>query len=267
MTPVMRSHLLVIPFIVIAVCIAATAGYAAGSGMPGSRAQVPYHSGNVLYSTDIQCPPPMSYTGIHFDTLHPNTNLTVIPVTAFQQQQTDYTCGPAAAMTVLSYYGVPLIRGEIDEFRIAREMHISTTEAIGATPVQITDWFLQQGWDATWGTDGSRDLLRKNLDSGIPTMVEWIDWGGHWVVVAGYDTRGTETIWDDVIIFADTADCHDDRVDGITYFNYGEFEAMWFDAHYMPEGMRNRVYVVATPPGGVHGDPWFSLPGSAGDFA
>lgn len=61
-----------------------------------------------------------------------------------------------------------------------------------------------------------------------------MDWGGHWVVVVGYDTQGTETIWDYVIIFADSVDCHDDRVDGITCFNYGEFDAMWFDAHYFP---------------------------------
>ena len=52
-------------------------------------------------------------------------------------------------------------------------------------------------------------------------MVEWMDWGGHWVVVVGYDTRGTDTVWDDVIIFADSVDCHDDRVDGITYATTG----------------------------------------------
>jgi hypothetical protein len=52
-----------------------------------------------------------------------------------------------------------------------------------------------------------------------------MDWGGHWVVVTGYDTRGTETVWDNAILFADSVDCHDDRVDGFTYFNYGEFDA------------------------------------------
>jgi hypothetical protein len=78
-------------------------------------------------------------------------------------------------------------------------------------------------------------------------MVEWMDWGGHWVVVTGYDTRGTVTVWDDVIIFADSVDCHDDRADGVTYFNYGEFDAMWFDARYFPENMKDRVWVVAVP--------------------
>jgi hypothetical protein len=71
--------------------------------------------------------------------------------------------------------------------------------------------------------------------------------GGHRVVVNGYDTRGMETIRDEVIIFADSVDCHDDRVDGITYFNCGEFDAMWFDAHYFPENMKDRAWVVAVP--------------------
>ena len=67
------------------------------------------------------------------------------------------------------------------------------------------------------------------------------------MVVTGYDTRGTENGWDDVVIFADSVDSHDDRVDGVTYFNYGEFDAMWFDAHYFLPDMKDRVYVVAVP--------------------
>jgi hypothetical protein len=90
-------------------------------------------------------------------------------------------------------------------------------------------------------------MLRRNLKSGIPTMVEWVDWGGHWVVVTGYDTRGTETFQDDVIIFADSKDCHDDRSDGITYFNYGEFDAMWFNARSFAETMKDQVWVAAVP--------------------
>jgi len=37
-----------------------------------------------------------------------------------------------------------------------------------------------------------------------------------------------------MIIFADSVDSHDDRVDGITYANYGQFDAIWFDTHYFP---------------------------------
>jgi hypothetical protein len=201
-------------------------------------------AGDVKYTPDASLPPPQYYTGIDFDTLKSNDHLTVLPLKSFRQQVTNYTCGPVAAMTVLSYYGMPANNTDADELRIAHEMNTSVN---GTNPEQIASWFNRNGWNATWGTGGSGQMVRDNLKAGIPTMVEWMDWGGHWVVVTGYDTRGTETVWDDVIIFADSSDCSDDRVDGITYANYGKFDAMWFDAHYFPQNMKDRTWVVAVP--------------------
>jgi hypothetical protein len=204
-------------------------------------------AGTVQYGTDAPLPEPRYYTGIHFDTLKSSDNLTAIPLKSYRQQMTNYSCGAAAAMTVMSYYGIPANNTDADEDRIAHEMNRNVSDTTGINPEQITSWFHRNGWNATWKTGGSRQMLRQNLENGIPTMVEWMDWGGHWVVVVGYDTRGTDILWDDVIIFADSVDSHDDRVDGVTYFNYGEFDAMWFDAHYFPNGMKDRVYVVAVP--------------------
>jgi len=201
-------------------------------------------AGSVKYALDTSLSPPQYYTGIDFDTLRSNDHLTVLPLKSFRQQVTNYSCGPVAAMTVLSYYGMPANNTDADEIQIAREMNTSTN---GTNPEQIASWFNRNGWNATWGTGGNQKMLRENLKNRVPTMVEWMDWGGHWVVVTGYDTRGTEDVWDDVIIFADSVDCHDDRVDGVTYFNYGEFEAMWFDARYFPENMKDRAWVVAVP--------------------
>ncbi len=207
----------------------------------------PEHPGGIAYGLDTQLPAPRYYTGIDFDTLSSNDHLTVIPLKSFRQQVTNYSCGAAAAMSVMSYYGRPVNNTDDEEIRLAHEMYPDVTEKTGINPVQMTAWLNRHGWNATWHTGGSRDMLLSNLKAGVPTIVEWIDWGGHWVVVVGYDTRGTETVWDDVIIFADSVDCHDDRVDGITYANYGEFDAMWFDAHYFPAEMRDRVYVIARP--------------------
>lgn len=205
-------------------------------------------AGSVRYALDTPAlPPPQYYTGIDAGTLKSDGNLTVIPLKSFRQQVTNYSCGAVAAMTVMSYYGMPVNNTDPDEVRVAHEIYPGVSEKTGLNPEQIAAWLGKQDMNATWGTGGTREMLRSNLRNGIPTMVEWMDWGGHWVVVTGYDTRGTETVWDDVIIFADSVDCHDDRVDGVTYFNYGEFDAMWFDAHYFPEGMRDRVWLVAIP--------------------
>jgi hypothetical protein len=210
----------------------------AGTGRP---------AGSVKYTLDNPLPPPQYYTGIDSDSLKSDGNLTLIPLKSYRQQVTNYSCGAVAAMTVMSYYGMPVNNTDTEEIRIAREMNGNVSEATGINPDQISRWFRRNGWNATWGTGGSRKMLLENLKNGTPAMVEWMDWGGHWVVVTGYDTRGTDTEWDDVIIFADSVDSHDDRIDGVTYFNYGEFDAMWFDAHYFPENMKDRAWVVAVP--------------------
>lgn len=204
-------------------------------------------AGGARYGPDMPLSEPRYYTGIDFDSLESNDHLTIIPLKSYRQQVTNYSCGAVAAMTVMSYYGMPVNNTDADEDRVAHGMYSNVTEKTGVNPEQVSAWLTRQGMNATWGTGGSRAMLRENLKNGIPTMVEWMDWGGHWVVVVGYDTRGTDNGWDDVILFADSVDSHDDRVDGITYFNYGEFDAMWFDAHYFPEGMRDRAYVVAVP--------------------
>lgn len=207
----------------------------------------------IVYSTDSYLKEPRYYTGIDYNTLRSDDHLTVLPVKVIRQQLTNWTCGPVAAINLMAYYGVNSSPGDSDEFQVSDEMHVSTTgvanetTTLGAAPDVMASWFASKGLNATWGTNGSVQMLRNNLQTGRPTLVEWIDWGGHWVMVVGYDDRGTLVFWDDVIIFADSSDCHDDRVDGITYFNAGEFDAMWFDSHYFPENMRNRVYVLAVP--------------------
>jgi hypothetical protein len=210
----------------------------AGPGTPGS---------SVKYLLDAPLPVPRYYTGIDFSILKSDNNLTVLPLRSVRQQVTNYSCGAVAAMTVLSYYGMLSGNTDADEVRVAHEIYPGVSETTGLNPEQVAAWLSRQGMNATWGTGGSRAMLRENLENGVPTMVEWMDWGGHWVVVTGYDTRGTENTRDDKIIFADSADSHDDRVDGVTYFNYGEFDAMWFDAHYFPENMKDRTWVVAVP--------------------
>jgi hypothetical protein len=155
---------------------------------PGSPA------GSVKYALDAPLPPPQYYTGIDAGTLKSGSNLTVIPLKSYRQQVTNYSCGAVAAMTVMSYYGSRPENTDAGEIRVAHEIYENVSEKTGLNPEQIVQWYRSNGWNASWGAGGSREMLRKNLENGIPTMVEWMDWGGHWVVVTGYDTRGTDTI-------------------------------------------------------------------------
>ncbi len=164
--------------------------------------------------------------------------LTLLDLKAFQQT-TLYTCGPAAAITLLRFHGR---NGE--EMAIAKQM--KTNADIGTTPENLSRWLGENGFEVTWGENGTLELLRENLTKGVPTLVEWSDWGGHWVLVVGYDTRNTESKGDDVIIFADPADDHDDFQDGLLWFNAGRFDAMWYDALLFGRLM-TRVYITAVP--------------------
>ena len=131
-----------------------------------------------------------------------------------------------------------------DEMTIAKEMGTSTTT--GTTPEQMTVWMNAHGFKASWHTEGTLEMLRENLKNNIPVLVEWSDWGGHWVLVMGYDTRNTEDLMDDVIIFADPYDHHDDNKDGMTWFNAQRFYYMWYDALLFGKVMK-RIYITATP--------------------
>jgi len=168
----------------------------------------------------------------------PAPGVTLLDVDSYQQT-TEYTCGPSAVITLLKYYGK-----QGDEMKIAGEMGTSTT--CGTTPAQMSDWLGNNGFSASWNENGTIEMLRENLSNQIPTLVEWSDWGGHWVLVIGYDTRNTENLDDDVIIFADPYDRHDDNLDGIDWFNAGRFYYMWYDALLFGQILR-RIYITATP--------------------
>jgi hypothetical protein len=163
---------------------------------------------------------------------------TLLKVNSFQQT-TEYSCGPAAVLSLLHHYGRS---GE--ELRIAEEMGTSTQT--GTTPEQMSNWLNNNGFQASWHEEGSLEMIRENLANNVPTLLEWSDWGGHWVLVVGYDTRNTESISDDVIIFADPYDRHDDAKDGLTWFNAERFYYMWYDAKLFGRYM-SRVYLRARP--------------------
>lgn len=172
------------------------------------------------------------------ETLKPNPNRTQLPLQAFQQTKS-YTCGPATLITLLRFYG-----RDGDEMQIAKEA--KCTPQKGTSPANMVAWLESHDFEVTWGENGSLKQLRENLDRGIPTLVEWIDWGGHWVLVVGYDTRGTDSERDDVIYFADPADGLDGVRDGVTSFHAKRFESMWFDA-FLFERPMHKIQITAVP--------------------
>lgn len=173
----------------------------------------------------------------------PDENLTLIRVPSVQQT-TEISCGAVAALDNLLYYGKTG-----DEMSMASEM--GAVPVYGINVVQMAKWFTDKGWtvhSSTTDGDGDLSIIQKNLKEGIPTLVAWADWGGHWMVVTGYDTMGTETVVDDVIIFADPYDVTDHNQDGYYRFPAARFYSLWFVPHWYPDKDAVRPWLTATPP-------------------
>lgn len=86
--------------------------------------------------------------------------------------------------------------------------------------------------------------LTSYLDKGIPVMIEWGDWGGHWQAIIGYDSMGTPTIADDVLIFADPYDTTDHSQDGYFIYSLERWFYMWSDTNVVQKPYQVQNFVV-----------------------
>ena len=165
------------------------------------------------------------------------------------QQTTEYSCGPAAALTVLNYFG----NRDFDEATLIELM--KTKPHVGTTLGNMVKFFKGIGWKVRSSLDTpspDEDAFPKfvvrNLIQGKPILVENVEFGGHWRVIIGYDDLGTpDDTYDDVLIFADPFDTSDHKQDGYTCGSLDRFYSMWFDHCMLPKRERNQPWLVATP--------------------
>ena len=74
-------------------------------------------------------------------------------------------------------------------------------------------------------------------------------WGGHWQTIIGYDTMGTETTQDDVIIVADSYDTTDHCQDGYGIYGAERFyyNFTFYDFFEGEDAVNDMCFLVATP--------------------
>ena len=171
------------------------------------------------------------------------------------QQHSEYTCGPAAALTVVQYF---LGSSPDTESEIARimETHPAGLKDPGTNTRGMSRYFELKGWTVKNSLkDGSPDTYEKflefvagNLKQGIPIMVQNVDWGGHWRVIIGLDTMSDSNGDNDVLFMADPYDTTDHQQDGYNIISAKRFFFMWFDAHLFREKEKVRQWLTAVPP-------------------
>jgi hypothetical protein len=263
---VKKKFRLLVTYIVLAMSFStANIIFAAGADLRGTVAEsnvIPYPSGY-----DITSEGASSYNGVgnvrnspyykalDFYNMKSTDSLTILSKYKTYQQTTEVTCGPAAALTVLYYSG----NTNWDERKIANIM--GTKLVTGTDTSGMVKFFKTIGWDVkssltTAKKDGTtfanvkefKEFVISNLKDNTPIMVENIDWGGHWRVIIGYDTMGTETVADDVLILADSYDTADHFQDGYVVNPVEKFYYMWFDSHMLPKGQKTQQWLTVKAP-------------------
>ncbi len=146
------------------------------------------------------------------------------------QQTTEYTCGAASSLMVLNWFG----QEQYHEKAVAGLLETHCTK--GSSVENIADLFDLIGWNVCFNASTERKFQTVEeaeaaiidfIDRGIPIMVDWVDWAGHWAVLMGIDTCGTDNPYDDVLIFADPYDVTDHKQDGYYTYPLGRFFGMW----------------------------------------
>jgi hypothetical protein len=95
-------------------------------------------------------------------------------------QTKDYSCGAAATATVLRYLGLHSSEHECMQ-------SLDTNKVTGTSWYSIYKLLRRKGLASRpWARYPVRELIRRCRNS-QPTLVEWLDWGGHWVVCVGYE--------------------------------------------------------------------------------
>jgi hypothetical protein len=207
----------------------------------------------VLHEADIADSP--YYKVIDVRHLKSHGSLIVLTGYPVHQQETEYTCGPAAALTVVEYF---LGKPKDDEMTMARimETHPAGMSDVGTNTRGMVRYFHKLGWNVHSSlTDGSPEtyesfvsFVKNHLQNHTPIMVENIDWGGHWRVIIGFDSLGDDKMANDVLILADPYDTTDHIQDGYNVISSQRFYYTWFDAHLFREGEKERQWLTAVPP-------------------
>lgn len=226
-------------------------GYAADSDktIPYPTTYNTHIAGASPYIGTMDIPQSPYYPQLDFYNMKSNDHLTILSNYKTYQQSNDITCGPAAALTVLYHFG----NTEYSELWLAGQMN--TKAKTGTLPEGIVNFFDSIGWQTESSLttkpfstiDQFKTFTLQHLNNNTPIMVENIEWAGHWRVIIGYDTMGTASLGDDVLIMVDPFDTSDHLQDGYTIVSADRFFETWFDTKYFPKQQSYQPWVVAHP--------------------
>lgn len=222
-----------------------------------AEGQIPYPpgldtttSGASSASKEINHKTSPYFKHIDFYNMKSTDTLTILTHYPTYQQTTEYTCGGAAVLTILYWYGDK----SYDEMSLKTALK-TRPYPYGTHLHEIVNFFDSIGWNvkSSIGRDyisryaDFKVFVLRELSAGHPILVENVEWGGHYRVIIGYDDMGTKDDMDDVLIFMDTYDTGDHNQDGYTVQNGEKFFSSWFDHSMLKKEHSYQPWVVAYP--------------------
>jgi uncharacterized protein YceK len=193
------------------------------------------------------------FNDLDFYNLESNDTLTILHNFKTQQQTTEWSCGVSSSLMVINWYG------KLADFneRTLAEFRSNGTSCEATSLRQVMQIFEGVGGFDLYTTFDCQDnvyevftldFIQETLKQGNPILIGWNDWGGHWQVIIGYDTMGTDTTQDDVIIVADPYDTTDHNQDGYGVYSAERFIYNFTFYNFFPEEeLNDMVFAVATP--------------------
>lgn len=164
------------------------------------------------------------------------------------QQTMSSSCGIAATMSVLNYYGHDIVN-TYNEIALVDKYHeLNPNEpnikGVGTTRFGLQKLLQHYGFDATitpYETEGDIYFdtyeefvawAKDGLNKGMPLTVCFKPHSGHWEVIIGYDDMGTPYVYDDVVILADPHDTFDHYQDGYNTLPAMLFFRQWYNGNH-----------------------------------
>lgn len=189
----------------------------------------------------------------------PTNTIILLPHFKTYQQTSECSCGVSAMISILNYYNETNLNEDEMYKRMDVKCYNETREdgSMGASTQSLVDEFHYRGYKTESSRDTSppgeatfdkiedfRNFAIKHLKAGHPIAMESIEFGGHWLVLIGYDDMGTESIEDDVLILMDSYDTNDHFQDGYIIRSCERWFYSWIDNGVLSKDDRTQNFVV-----------------------
>ena len=150
------------------------------------------------------------------------------------QQTMHSSCGICAVNSVLKYYGDERSQYDLELEYLNLYESVPSNSRVKGRGSSVTEHHLalkEWGYKSEYGrsTRGNEPLfptyesyykfMESNLKEGRPIVISTFMGSGHFLTIIGVDNMGTENIYDDVIITADSCDYWDGYQDGYNVFS------------------------------------------------